>query len=173
VQQVEAMLSPTQHSTAELCDDYEQQLQVCLPLLRHFGGRKEFHGQIVTLKCVEDNSLVREVLSEPGNGKVLVVDGGGSLRCALLGDRLAALAIQNGWAGLIINGCIRDSEQIAAMDIAVMALATHPRKSVKLGCGRRNLQLNFAGVFFTPGVYVYCDADGILLAEHALEAELE
>jgi len=167
------MQTTTLHSTAELCDDHEQQLQVCLPLLRHFGERREFHGQIVTLKCVEDNTLVREALSEPGYGKVLVVDGGGSLRCALLGDQLAAMAVQNGWAGIVINGCIRDSEQIAAMDIGIMALATHPRKSVKLGCGRRNLQLNFAGVYFTPGNYLYCDADGILLAQQALEAETE
>jgi regulator of ribonuclease activity A len=167
------MLTTTQHSTAELCDGHEQQLQVCLPLLRHFGGRGEFQGQVVTLKCIEDNTLVREALSEPGHGKVLVVDGGGSLRCALLGDQLAALAVQNDWAGIVINGCIRDSAQIAAMDIGVMALATHPRKSVKLGCGQRNLLLNFAGVYFTPGNYLYCDADGILLAEQALEQEVE
>lgn len=167
------MLTSTQHSTAELCDGHEQQLQVCQPLLRHFGGREEFEGRIVTLKCIEDNSLVRETLSEPGHGKVLVVDGGGSMRCALLGDQLAALAVQNGWAGIVINGCIRDSAQIADMDIGVMALATHPRKSTRLGCGRRNLQLNFAGVYFTPGNYLYCDADGILLAEQALEEETE
>ena len=167
------MLTTTQHSTAELCDGHEQQLQICLPLLRHFGGREEFQGQIVTLKCIEDNTLVREALSEPGHGKVLVVDGGGSLRCALLGDQLAALAVQNGWAGIVINGCIRDSAQIAAMDIGVMALATHPRKSEKLGCGRRNQPLRFAGVYFTPGNYLYCDADGILLAEQALEEEVE
>lgn len=167
------MLTATEHSTAELCDGYEKQLQVCQPLLKHYGGREEFHGRIVTLKCIEDNTLVREALSEPGHGKVLVVDGGGSLRCALLGDRLAALAVQNGWAGIVINGCIRDSAQIAGMDIGVMALATHPRKSVKLGCGRRNQMLSFAGVYFTPGHYLYCDADGILLSEQALEEETE
>lgn len=167
------MLTMTQHTTADLCDGHEQQLQVCEPLLRHFGGRKEFQGEIVTLKCIEDNSLVREALSEPGYGKVLVVDGGGSLHCALLGDRLAALAVQNGWAGIVIYGCIRDSAQIANLDIGVMALATNPRRSVKLGCGRRNLSLRFAGVYFTPGTYLYCDADGILLAEQALEEELE
>ncbi|MBI1424780.1 MAG: putative 4-hydroxy-4-methyl-2-oxoglutarate aldolase [Gammaproteobacteria bacterium] len=163
------MLTATHLSTADLCDGHEQQLQVCQPLLRHFGGREEFQGEIVTLRCIEDNSLVREALSEPGHGKVLVVDGGGSLRCALLGDKLAALAVQNGWEGIVINGCIRDSAQIAEMDIGVMALATHPRKSVKLGCGRRHLQLNFAGVYFMPGQYLYCDADGILLADAALE----
>lgn len=167
------MLTTTQQSTADLCDGYEQELQVCEPLLRHFGGHEEFQGRIVTLKCIEDNTLVRETLSQPGYGKVLVVDGGGSLRCALLGDRLAALAVQNGWEGLVIYGCIRDSAQIAAMDIGVMALATHPRKSVKLGYGRRNQPLRFAGVYFTPGHYLYCDKDGILLAEQALEKELE
>ena len=165
------MLTMTRLSTADLCDGHEQQLQVCLPLLRHFGGRKNFHGQIVTLKCFEDNSLVRDTLNEPADGEVLVVDGGGSLRCALLGDTLAALALQHGWAGMVINGCIRDSTQIATMDIGVMALATHPRKSVKLGCGQRNVSLNFAGVNFHPGNYLYCDADGILLAEQALTLE--
>ncbi|MEJ2390878.1 MAG: ribonuclease E activity regulator RraA [Gammaproteobacteria bacterium] len=163
----------TQYSTADLCDGHEQQLQVCDPLLRHFGGRREFQGEIVTLKCIKDNSLVRDVLSEPGYGKVLVVDGGGYLHCALLGDRLAALAVENGWAGIVIYGCIRDSAQIAKLDIGVMALATHPRRSIKLGCGRRNLPLRFAGVYFTPGAYLYCDEDGILLAEQALDEELE
>jgi regulator of ribonuclease activity A len=166
------MLTATQFTTADLCDGHEQQLQICLPLLRHFGGREKFHGRIVTLKSLEDNSLVRETLSEPGHGQVLIVDGGGSLRCALLGDQLAALAVQNGWVGIVINGCIRDSLQIAGMDIGVMALATQPRKSVKLGCGQRNLTLNFAGVNFTPGHHVYCDADGIVVAERALDAEV-
>lgn len=157
-----------QLSSADLCDLHASELQVCLPILHHFGARREFHGQIVTLKSIEDNTLVREALSETGHGKVLVVDGGGSLRCALLGDKLAALALQNGWTGIVINGCIRDSAQIAAMDLGVMALATHPRKSVKLGCGQRNLPLSFAGVYFSPGNYLYCDEDGILLSEQPL-----
>lgn len=157
--------------TADLCDDYEDQLQVCSPLLRHYGGRSVFHGQVVTVKCFEDNSLVRETLGEDGHEKVLVVDGGGSLRCALLGDQLAELGLRNGWAGILLNGCIRDSAQIADMDIGVMALATHPRKSVKLGCGQRNPPVCFAGVNFSPGHQLYCDADGIVLAEKPLALE--
>ena len=159
--------------TADLCDRYDDQLQVCAPLLRDYGGRSAFHGQMVTVKCFEDNSLVRETLAEDGHGKVLVVDGGGSLRCALLGDQLADLALGHGWAGIVVNGCIRDSAQIADMDIGVMALATHPRKSVKLGQGQRNLPVHFSGVHFTPDHYLYCDADGMVLAEQPLTLEDE
>lgn len=159
--------------TADLCDRYDDQLQVCSPLLRHYGGRSAFHGQMVTVKCFEDNSLVRETLAEDGHGKVLVVDGGGSLRCALLGDQLAELALGQSWAGIVVNGCIRDSAQIAKMDIGVMALAIHPRKSIKLGQGQRNLPVHFAGVRFTPDHHLYCDADGIILAEWPLRLEDE
>jgi regulator of ribonuclease activity A len=154
--------------TADLCDRYGEQLQVCEPLLRPFGGRSSFHGRVVTVKCFEDNSLVRATLGEDGSGKVLVVDGGGSLRCALLGDQLAQLAVDKGWAGVVVNGCIRDSAQIAGMDLGVMALATHPRKSIKHGHGHRDLRVRLAGVHFDPGSHLYCDADGILVAEHAL-----
>lgn len=159
--------------TADLCDRYDDQLQVCAPLLHHYGGRRAFHGQMITVKCFEDNSLVRETLAEDGHGKVLVVDGGGSLRCALLGDQLAELALGQGWAGIVLNGCIRDSAQIADVDIGVMALASHPRKSIKLGQGQRNLPLHFAGVHFSPDHHLYCDADGIILAERPLTLEDE
>lgn len=159
--------------TADLCDRYDDQLQVCAPLLRHYGGRSAFHGQVITVKCFEDNSLVRETLAEDGYGKVLVVDGGGSLRCALLGDQLARLALDQGWAGIVVNGCIRDSTPIADMDIGVLALATHPRKSIKLGQGQRHLPLHFAGVIFTPDLHLYCDADGMVLAERPLTLEDE
>lgn len=157
--------------TADLCDRYEDQLQVCVPLLRHYGGRSQFHGRVITVKCFEDNSLVRETLAEDGHDKVLVVDGGGSLRCALLGDQLAELALSQGWAGIVVNGCIRDSAQIAQMDIGVMALATHPRKSLKLGHGQTNLPVYFAGVTFSAEQHVYCDADGLLLANGPLVLE--
>jgi len=159
------------YPTADLCDRYDDQLQVCSPLLSHYGGRSVFYGQVITVKCFEDNSLVRETLGEDGHDKVLVVDGGGSLRCALLGDQLAELGLGNGWAGILVNGCIRDSAQIAGMDIGVMALATHPRKSVKLGCGQRDLPVRFADVDFSPGHYLYCDVDGIVLADRPLAQE--
>ena len=159
------------YPTADLCDRYDDQLQVCPPLLRHYGGRRNFHGQLITVKCFEDNSRVRETLAEAGHNKVLVVDGGGSLRCALLGDQLAEMALNNGWNGIVVNGCIRDSAQIASMDLGVMALATHPRKSIKLGHGQLDLPLHFAGVIFTPGHHLYCDADGLVLAERPLALE--
>jgi regulator of ribonuclease activity A len=126
---------------------------------------------VVTVKCFEDNSLVREALGEDGRDKVLVVDGGGSLRCALLGDQLAELAVANAWAGVIVNGCIRDSTQVATMDLGVLALATHPRKSIKHGHGHRDLRVRFAGVYFDPGSQLYCDADGIVVAPGPLTLE--
>lgn len=157
--------------TAELCDRYDEQLQVCEPLLRPFGGRRSFHGPITTVKCFEDNSLVREALGEDGRGRVLVVDGGGSLRCALLGDQLGELAVSNGWAAVVVNGCIRDSAQLAAMDLGVLALASHPRKSIKHGHGQRELRVRFAGVHFDPGSHLYCDPDGVVLSAQPLNLE--
>lgn len=155
--------------TTDLCDEYADELQIAdALLLKDFGGRVAFGGSIVTLKLFEDNSLVRAALEEPGEGRVLVVDGGGSLRCALLGDQLAVLAEKNGWAGLVINGCIRDSAAIAAIDIGVKALGVHPLKSVKRGLGERGIPIRFAGVNFIPGTYLYADEDGLLVSTRAL-----
>lgn len=154
--------------TADLYDDYGEQLQVVTPAFANYGARRSFGGQITTLKLFEDNTLVRETLNQPGVGKVLVVDGGGSLRCALLGDQLAQLAVENGWAGIIINGCIRDADMIGSMDIGVKALNTNPAKSVKRGEGQRDIVVNFAGASFTPGDYVYADTDGIVVSEQSL-----
>lgn len=150
--------------TTDLCDAHEESVSVVAPMFRHYGGRGAFAGQISTVKCFEDNSLVREALGRPGAGKVLVVDGGGSLRCALLGDQLAALAEKNRWEGVVVYGCIRDSEAIARVGIGVCALATHPMKSVKKGAGDAEVPVSFGGVSFRPGHYLYADADGILVA---------
>jgi regulator of ribonuclease activity A len=155
-------------ATADLCDLYDGRIQVCEPGLRDFGGRIRFCGVITTVKCFEDNSLVRSVLAEPGTGKVLVVDAGGSRRCAMLGDQLAALAHGNGWSGVILNGCVRDSARLAATELGVKALDTHPRKSHKRGEGQYNLPVTFAGVTFVPGQQVYCDGDGVLVTEGPL-----
>ncbi len=151
--------------TADLCDDHIDELEVAEPLLTHYGGRRAFHGEIVTLTVFEDNVLVRKALEQPGNGRVLVVDGSASVRCALLGDVLAALAAGNGWSGVVINGCIRDAADIANIDLGVMALHTVPRKSAKNGDGREGENLRFAGVSFRSGGYLYADDDGIVLAE--------
>jgi regulator of ribonuclease activity A len=150
-------------NTADLCDEHDG-LHVAEPMFRIFGRRRAFNGPIATVKCHEDNSRVREALEEPGEGRVLVVDGGGSMRRALLGDMLGALAVRNGWAGVVVNGCIRDSDAIDALELGVRALATIPVKSIKRGDGQRDVSVSFAGVTFRPGEHLYADADGIVVA---------
>lgn len=154
--------------TADLCDEYSDSLQICEPGFSDFGGRRRFFGQISTIKCYEDNSLVREAVAEPGEGRVLVVDAGGSLRCAMLGDLLAAKAVAKGWSGVLMYGLIRDSADIAQMDLGVKALGTCPLKSVKKGVGERDVVVRFAGVNFGPGSYLYADEDGIVCSHAAL-----
>ena len=131
--------------------------------LRDFGGVLKFSGPASTVRCFENNPLVREALNEPGQGRVLVVDGGGSKRCALLGDNLAGLASENGWAGVVINGCLRDAEDIRAIPIGVKAIAPHPLKSSKRDPGARDVPVSFAGVTVAPGDWVYADMDGVIV----------
>jgi regulator of ribonuclease activity A len=159
--------------TTDLCDAHEAliadgSLQIVEPIFRHFGGRRRFAGPITTLRLFEDNSLVRSMLEAPGDGRVLVVDGGGSLRCALVGDQLAELGVRNGWAGVLVWGCIRDSRAIGELDLGVVALATHPKKSVKKGIGDREVEVRFAGTSFRPGDWLYADEDGVIVARRAL-----
>lgn len=154
--------------TADLCDAHEGSIRVVAPMFRSFGGRRAFGGAIATLKVFEDNSLVRTALEGSGNGRVLVVDGGGSLRCALVGDQLALLGVKNGWAGVIVYGCIRDSRPIGEMALGVFALATHPLKSIKKGVGELDIPVTFGGVTFIPGQYVYADEDGVIVSDMAL-----
>jgi len=156
-------------ATTDLSDAHPDKVQVTAPGFRDFGARVAFHGQIVTLKIFEDNSLVRQILGEPGKSRVLVVDGGGSMRCALLGDQLAQLAVDNGWAGVVVYGCIRDSAIIGKLPLGVKALATHPLKSHKRGEGQRDLPVTFAGVTFRPGDMLYADEDGMLTSVTILE----
>lgn len=144
-------------------------VRVVAPMFQRYGGRPSFSGQIVTLKLFEDNSLVREAFGEDGKGKVLVIDGGGSMRCALVGDQLAILAHKNGWEGVIVYGCIRDSGDINQIDIGVRALNTHPLKSVKKGAGDRDIKVVFGGVTFAPGEWIYADQDGVIVAPSALD----
>jgi len=154
--------------TPDLCDAHPELVRVVEPVFNNYGGRSAFGGEIVTIKCHEDNSLVKEHVSNPGQGRVLVVDGGGSLRCALLGDMLAANAVKSGWAGLIIYGCIRDVDEIRGMDLGVQALRTIPVKSNRQGRGDLNIAVTFAGVTFHPGEFVYADNNGIIVAKQAL-----
>ena len=159
--------------TADLCDLYEDTVragQICVlePRLKSYGGCSVFHGRIATLKLFEDNTLVRKALESPGDNRVLVIDGGGSLRCALVGDQLARLGMQNGWAGIVVYGCIRDSLAIGNMYIGVLALDTHPLKSIKKGAGDAGIVVTFCDSTFVPGHYLYADHDGALLSPDEL-----
>ncbi|MDB2481404.1 ribonuclease E activity regulator RraA [Porticoccaceae bacterium] len=155
-------------STPDLCDQYPELVRVVEPMLSNFGGREQFCGQITTIKCFEDNSLVKQLVGTSGEGRVIVVDAGGSLRRACLGDMLAEQAASNGWAGLIIYGCIRDVDQIRATDIGVQALGVHPMKTDKKGVGELNIPVTFGGVTFAPKDYVYADNNGIILSTEPL-----
>jgi len=156
-------------TTPDICDDFFSELQILEPLFNEYGGKEKFHGEIVTIKCFEDNSLVKQTLGTDGTGKVLVVDGGGSLRCALLGDMLGAMAADNGWQGVIINGCVRDVEILKSIDFGVRALNCHPLRSDKRNEGQLNVTIVFAGVEFTSGQYLYADENGIVVAPGQLE----
>ena len=155
-------------ATTDLSDAHPA-VQVAEPLLHHFGGRRAFAGPIATILCLEDNSRVRDAVGEPGEGRVLVVDGGGSLQCALLGDLLADKALANGWSGVVVNGCVRDTRQLGEIALGVMALAAHPRRSEKRGHGERGVPVRFAGVTFHPGDHLYADDDGIVVSPSALD----
>lgn len=155
-------------STPDLCDDNPELVRVLEPMLVNFGGRDSFCGEIVTIKCHEDNSLVKENAAKPGHGKVMVVDGGGSLRRALLGDMIAENAVKNGWEGLIIYGCVRDVDALVELDLGVQALASIPLKTEKRGIGDLNVPVTFGGVAFQPGEYVYADNNGVVVSARDL-----
>lgn len=146
---------------ADFCDEHEDRVEVCVLQFRDFGDRKAFEGPIRTVRCFEDNSVVKETLATPGEGCVLVVDGGGSLRRALVGDNLAADAVKNGWAGIVVNGAVRDSEVLATLPIGIKALGTIPMRGVKRGEGELDTPVAFGGVVFVPGDRLYADPDGI------------
>lgn len=163
----------TDFATTDLCDDNailleDGRLAVLPPVLRHFGRRIRFAGRVVTLKVFEDNALVRAMLETPGDGQVLVIDGGGSLRRALVGGQLALLAQDNGWAGVVVDGCVRDTVEIDSCDIGIRALAAIPQRSAKKGAGERNVRVQVAGVPVNPGDWLYADADGIVVAQQRL-----
>jgi len=157
-------------ATADLCDEFGAEVRVAEPLFRDWGGSVAFAGPVETVRVFDDNALVRQVLETPGRGRVLVVDGGGSLRTALVGANLAALAHQNGWTGLVVYGGIRDSDEVRATPVGVKALAAVPRKSGKRGEGEQGVPVTFAGVTFTRGCHLYADRDGVVLADRDLLA---
>ncbi|WP_102419305.1 ribonuclease E activity regulator RraA [Mycobacterium sp. 4858] len=148
--------------TADLVDDIGPDVRSCDVQFRQFGGRHQFAGPISTVRCFEDNALLKSVLSQPSAGGVLVIDGGGSLHSALVGDVIAELARANGWAGLIVNGAVRDAAALRGLDIGIKALGTNPRKSSKTGAGERDVEVTLGGVTFVPGEIAYSDDDGIV-----------
>ena len=150
-------------STSDLFDENADVAITCETQLAQFGGVRTFHGPIATVRCVEDNVLVKQRVAEPGDGRVLVVDGGGSLRCALVGDNVAGLALANGWAGLVLNACVRDVAALGELAIGIKAIGTNPRPSSKTGAGEIDVVVSFGGADFTPGDLLYSDEDGILV----------
>lgn len=150
-------------NTADLVDEHGEALRVCDIQFRQFGSHREFSGPVRTVSCHQDNGLVKELLNSPGDGCVLVIDGGGSLHTALTGDLIAGSAVRNGWAGLIINGAVRDSAVLAGLPLGLQALGTNPRKSSKAGAGEVDVPVEFGGVTFHPGDRLYADDDGVVL----------
>jgi regulator of ribonuclease activity A len=155
--------------TTDLCDEFSADLQIAAPLFRDYGGKLDFAGRIVTVKTFEDNVIVRKILEEPGNGRVLVVDGEGSLRRAIIGDHIGEIAFQSGWAGVLINGCIRDIQGLGKIQLGVKALNAVPLRPLKSGVGQRDIPVTFAGVIFTPGHFLYADEDGVVVSAKELK----
>jgi len=155
--------------TVDLCDKYKGSVQVALPILKSYGKLPSFCGEIDTVKCYDDNMVVRQVLSQPGRGKVLVIDGGGSLHCALVGDPLAGLGAKNHWTGIVVNGCVRDVVATRKVPIGLFALGHVPMPPDKHGLGVMGVPVDFAGVVFMPGHYLYADEDGIVVSEQPLQ----
>ena len=158
-----------EYKTTDLCDAYPDKVVIAEPIgFKDYGGQKRFSGKVHTLKCYEDHAWVEKILKTDGTGKVLVVDGGGSMGCALTGDRLAGIGVENHWNGILIYGCIRDSVNISLLNIGVKALNIYPMSKVTNQEWQENIPVSFAGITFKPGQFVYCDEDGIIVAEAAL-----
>ena len=157
------------YTVPDICDDFIEEISILEPLFSDFGGKSKFSGEIATIKCFEDNSLVRDAVRSEGRGRVLVVDGGGSMRHALLGDLLAAAAAENGWQGLLINGCVRDVEILETIDLGVKALNCYPVKTEKRGEGKLDVNVAFAGARIQPGNFLYSDANGVVIASRNLD----
>ena len=159
-------------NTCDLGDKYKNDtsgaFRALPPVFKNYGARMRFAGPVSTVRCLDDNSVVKAALEEPGAGRVLVVDGGGSLRCALLGDLIGASAVKHGWAGVIVYGCVRDVDALAELDLGIQAIAAMPLKSVRKGVGEVDLPVTFAGVTFNPGEYVYADNNGVIVSAQKL-----
>jgi len=153
----------------EICDHYANDIKVLPSMFRNFGGKTTFFGEVVTVKAFEDNSKVRELLSQHGAGKVIVVDAGGSLNRAMLGDMLAKNAVANGWQGIIINGCVRDVNGLSTINLGIQALAAHPLKTEKRGFGDVNVSISIGGVTINQGDYIYADGNGVIVSNKQID----
>jgi regulator of ribonuclease activity A len=157
-------------STADLCDQFGEAVRVAEPVFRDFGGVRSFSGEVETLQVFEDNALVRAALETPGRGRVLVVDGGASVRTALVGGKLAVLAEANGWSGIVVYGAVRDVAELGEARVGIKALAASPRKSGKTGAGQRGVVVTVASVEIRPGNFLWADADGLIVTDGARES---
>ncbi|PJC85728.1 ribonuclease E activity regulator RraA [Vibrio sp. HA2012] len=161
-----------EYNTSALCDIYLDQVDVVEPMFSNFGGSASFAGQITTVKCFEDNGLIRSILEQDGNGRVLLVDGGGSLRKALIDAELATLAEDNEWEGIVVYGCVREVDELEDMSVGIQALASIPVGAAQQDIGEIDVPVNFGGVTFLPEDYLYADNTGIILSQEPLDAEL-
>ncbi len=157
------------YRTADLCDAHDDKLRVCEPVFTNYGGRRLFHGPVVTLTTLDDNTKLKALAESVGEGRVMVVDGGGSLARALIGGDIAARAARNGWAGVVIHGAVRDRHELAEVDLGIKALALCPRRPRQRDIGETGVPVNFAGITIGPGDYLYADPDGIAVAEGKLD----
>jgi regulator of ribonuclease activity A len=159
--------------TADLVDEHESTLRCCDVQFRQFGGQVRFGGPVRTVKSFEDNTLIKQALSEPGEGAVLVIDGGGSVRCSLLGDYIAGLGVKNGWAGLVIWGAVRDTVALGQLAIGLKAMGANPGRSTKTGSGQRDVPVSFGGIVIRPNDWLYSDEDGIVVSDERVELRVE
>lgn len=162
-----------EYNTSALCDIYLDQVDVVEPMFSNFGGRASFAGQLTTIKCFEDNSVIREVLERDGIGRVLLVDGGGSLRRALIDSELATIAEENEWEGIVVYGCVREIDELEEMNLGIQALASIPVGASAQGIGELDVAVNFGGVTFLPEDYLYADSTGIILSQEPLNVAIE
>lgn len=162
-----------EYNTSALCDIYLDQVDVVEPMFSNFGGSASFAGQVTTVKCYEDNGLIREILEQDGLGRVLLIDGGGSLRRALIDAELASLAEENEWEGIVVYGCVREVDELEDMSIGIQAIASIPVGSTAQGVGEVDIPVNFGGVTFLPEDYLYADNTGVILSQEPLDIELE
>ena len=162
-----------EYNTSALCDIYSEQVDVVEPMFSNFGGRASFAGQITTVKCFEDNGLIRETLDQDGIGRVLLIDGGGSLRRALVDAEMAALAEENEWEGIVVYGCVREVDELEEMNIGIQAIASIPAGSPATGTGDPDVPVNFGGVTFLPEDYLYADNTGVILSQEPLDISLD